>query len=241
MLCEVTSQYARRNGPPLDVLIYGGAAVTLRHKFRTAANDIDYALLEPSPLFEDCVEDVGKRYRLLPFWMHGLERFASAPRFRENFYRHADVLRLNAESGNLSFLVQDSDWQLANKLCWFRRYRKMTAGTLQASCRNGMVMQQNRFPKACGMYLAGMQHLLPMERCCRMPWSRVSTPANWPPGLTGAPCIMKRSIAGCFPYCAGKMIWPPGKFVGRKVCSGGRKGTSKPRWHGTGSIFLPSS
>ena len=46
LLCEVTSQYARRNGPPLDVLIYGGAAVTLRHKFRTAANDIDYALLE---------------------------------------------------------------------------------------------------------------------------------------------------------------------------------------------------
>ena len=32
----------------------------------------------------------------------------------------------------------------------------------------------------------------------------------------GAPCIMKRSIAGCFPYCAGKMIRPPGKFVGRK-------------------------
>ena len=25
---------------------------------------------------------------------------------------------------NLSVLVQDSDWQLANKLCWFRRYRK---------------------------------------------------------------------------------------------------------------------
>ena len=57
----------------------------------------------------------------------------------------------------------------------------------------------------------------------------------------GAPCIMKRSIAGCFPYCAGKMIRPPGKFVGRKVCSGGRKGTSKPRWHGTGSIFPLSS
>ena len=55
-----------------------------------AANDIDYALLEPSPLFEDCVEDVGK----------------------------------------------------------------MTAGTLQASCRDGMVMQPGRFPKVCGLYLA---------------------------------------------------------------------------------------
>ena len=53
LLCEVTSQYARRNGPPLDVLIYGGAAVTLRHEFRPAAHDIDYALREPSPLFED--------------------------------------------------------------------------------------------------------------------------------------------------------------------------------------------
>ena len=144
LLCEAASQYARRNGPPLDVLIYGGAAVTLRHKFRTAAHDIDYALLEPSPLFEDCVEDVGKRYRLLPFWMHRLERFTSAPRFRENFYRHADVLRLNAESGNLSFLVQDSDWQLANKLCWFRRYRKNDgrdiAGILQG--RDGDAAKQ---------------------------------------------------------------------------------------------------
>ena len=124
LLCEVAMRYAKRNGPPLNVLIYGGAAVTLRHKFRTAAHDIDYALREPSPLFEDCVEDVGKRYRLLPFWMHRLEEFTSAPRFRENFYRHADVFRLNAASGNLSFWVQDTDWQLANKLCWFRRYRK---------------------------------------------------------------------------------------------------------------------
>ena len=144
LLCEVTSQYARRNGPPLDVLIYGGAAVTLRHEFRTAAHDIDYALLKPSPLFEDCVEDVGKRYRLPPFWMHRLERFASAPRFRENFYRHADALRLNAESGNLSVLVQDSDWQLANKLCWFRRYRKNDgrdiAGILQG--RDGDAARQ---------------------------------------------------------------------------------------------------
>ena len=124
LLCEVAMRYAKRNGPPLNVLIYGGAAVILRHKFRTAAHDIDYALREPSPLFEDCAEDVGKRYRLLPFWMHRLEEFTSAPRFRENFYRHADVFRLNAASGNLSFWVQDTDWQLANKLCWFRRYRK---------------------------------------------------------------------------------------------------------------------
>ena len=124
LLCEVAAQYARRNGPPLKVLIYGGAAVTLRHKFRTATHDIDYALWEPSPLFADCVEDVGKRYRLFPKWMHRLEEFTSAPRFRENFYRHADALRLDAASGNLSFLVQDSDWQLANKLCWFRRNRK---------------------------------------------------------------------------------------------------------------------
>ena len=124
LLRGVASRYAERNGPPLDVLVYGGAAVTLRHAFRPAAHDIDYALLEPSPLFEDCVEVVGKRHGLLSFWMHRLERFASAPRFRENFYRHAGALRLDAGSGSLSFLVQDSDWQLANKLCWFRRYRK---------------------------------------------------------------------------------------------------------------------
>ncbi|MBQ9571898.1 MAG: hypothetical protein IJR22_00720 [Acidaminococcaceae bacterium] len=124
LLCEVAAQYARRNGPPLKVLIYGGAAITLQHKFRTATHDIDYAPWEPSPLFADCVEDVGKRYRLFPKWMHRLEKFTSAPRFRENFYRHAEALHLDAESGNLSFLVQDSDWQLANKLCWFRRNRK---------------------------------------------------------------------------------------------------------------------
>ena len=144
LLCEVATRYAKRNGPPLNVLIYGGAAVTLRYKFRTAANDIDYALREPSPLFEDCVEDVGKRYRLPPFWMHRLDRFTSAPRFRENFYHHADVLHLNAESVNLSFLVQDSDWQLANKLCWFRRYRKNDgrdiAGILQG--RDGDAAKQ---------------------------------------------------------------------------------------------------
>ena len=71
LLCEAASQYARRNGPPLDVLIYGGAAVTLRHEFRTAAHDIDYALREPSPLFEDCVEDVGKGTGCLPFGCTG--------------------------------------------------------------------------------------------------------------------------------------------------------------------------
>ena len=27
LLCEVAAQYARRNGPPLNVLIYGGTAV----------------------------------------------------------------------------------------------------------------------------------------------------------------------------------------------------------------------
>ena len=124
LLCEVAAQYARRNGPPLKVLIYGGAAVTLRHKFRTATHDIDYALWEPSPLFEDCVAAVGEKYSLFPRWMHSLEQFTSAPRFRENFCRHADALRLDAEPGNLSFLVQDSDWQLAHKLCWFRRDRK---------------------------------------------------------------------------------------------------------------------
>lgn len=124
LLCEVAAEYARRNGPPLKVLIYGGTAVTLRHKFRTATHDIDYALREPSPLFEDCVAAVGEKYRLFYRWMHSLEQFTSAPRFRENFSRHADALRLDAASGNLSFLVQDSDWQLAHKLCWFRRNRK---------------------------------------------------------------------------------------------------------------------
>ena len=124
MLCEIAAEYARRNGPPLKVLIYGGTAVTLRHKFRTATHDIDYALRGPSPLFEDCVAAVGEKYRLFPHWMHSLEQFTSAPHFRENFCRHADVLHLDAASGNLSFLVQDSDWQLAHKLCWFRRDRK---------------------------------------------------------------------------------------------------------------------
>ena len=124
LLGEVAAEYARRNGPPLKVLIYGGTAVTLRHNFRTATHDIDYALWEPSPLFEDCVAAVGEKYRLFPRWMHSLEQFTSAPHFRENFCRHADALCLDAASGNLSFLVQDSDWQLAHKLCWFRRDRK---------------------------------------------------------------------------------------------------------------------
>lgn len=124
LLCEVAAQYAGQNGPPLKVLIYGGAAVTLRHGFRTATHDIDYAPWEASPLFAGCVETVGKKHGLFPRWMHSLEQFTSAPRFRENFSRHADALRLGAEFGNLSFLVQDSDWQLAHKLCWFRRDRK---------------------------------------------------------------------------------------------------------------------
>lgn len=124
LLCEVAAQYARRNGPPLNVLIYGGAAAALRHRFRTAAHDIDYAPWEASSLFADCVDAVGERYGLFPRWMHRLEHFTSSPRYRENFYLHTDALRLDAESGNLSFLVQDSDWQLARKLCWFRRDRK---------------------------------------------------------------------------------------------------------------------
>lgn len=123
LLCEVATQYAKLNGPPLKVLIYGGAAVTLRHRFRTTTHDIDYAPWEASSLFENCVETVRRRYGLFPRWMHSLDRFMSAPRFRENFCHHADALRLDAEFGNLSFLVQDSDWQLANKLCWFRRDR----------------------------------------------------------------------------------------------------------------------
>ena len=124
LLCEVATQYARWNGPPLKVLIYGGAAVTLRHKFRAATHDIDYAPWEASSLFENCVETVGKRYGLFPRWMHSLEHFTSSPNFRENFCRHSDPLYLDAEFGNLSFLVQDSDWQLARKLHWFRRFRK---------------------------------------------------------------------------------------------------------------------
>ena len=124
LLCEVAAQYARRNGPPLNVLIYGGAAAALRHKFRTAAHDIDYAPWETSSLLTDCVDAVGKRHGLFRRWMHRLDHFASSPRFRENFYHHADALRLDTELGNLSFLVQDSDWQLARKLCWFRRDRK---------------------------------------------------------------------------------------------------------------------
>ena len=124
LLGEVAAEYTVRNGSPLKVLIYGGAAATLRHKFRTSTHDIDHALLEESPLFEDCVEIVGKKYGMFPRWMHRLERFTSAPCFRENFYRHSDALHPGTESDNLSFLVQDSDWQLANKLYWFRRDRK---------------------------------------------------------------------------------------------------------------------
>ena len=124
LLGEVAAEYTVRNGSPLKVLIYGGAAATLRHKFRTSTHDIDYALLEESPLFEDCVEIVGKKYGMFPRWMHRLVEFTSTPHFSENFYRHSDALHLNAESGNLSFLVQDSDWQLARKLCWFRRKKK---------------------------------------------------------------------------------------------------------------------
>ena len=124
LLCEVATQYAERNGSPLKVLIYGGAAVTLRHKFRTATHDIDYCTLETSSLFADCVETVGKKRGLDSRWMHSLEQFKSAPNFRENFCRHADALHLDAEFRNLSFLVQDSDWQLVHKLCYFRRDRK---------------------------------------------------------------------------------------------------------------------
>ena len=131
LLCEVTSQYARRNGPPLDVLIYGGAAVTLRHKFRTAANDIDYALREPSPLFEDCVEDVGKRYRLPPFWMHRLEQGITpgelAARLDGRALYYEKVYRW------LFPLLRRKDDPAARKICWVESLFWRTEGDVQTT------------------------------------------------------------------------------------------------------------
>lgn len=130
MLGEVAAEYARRNGPPLKVLIYGGTAVTLRHNFRTATHDIDYALWEPSPLFEDCVAAVGEKYRLFPRWMHSLEQFTSAPHFRENFavmpMRSAWTQRLAI----FLFWCKTPTGSLPTSSVGFVVTGKMTAGTL---------------------------------------------------------------------------------------------------------------
>ena len=128
LLAEVASVYDERGGSPLTVLIYGGAAVTLRHDFRAGSHDIDYALLEESPLFAKCVDAVGQRHGLFSRWMHTQEFFKSMPHFRENFHRHAD--KLPCKSSNITFLVQDDDWLLANRLCWFRRYRQTDGNDL---------------------------------------------------------------------------------------------------------------
>ena len=122
LLAEVASAYDKRGGSPLTVLIYGGAALTLRHDFRSGAHDIDYALLEKSPLFAECVDTVGQQHGFFPRWMHTQDFFKALPHFLENFHRHAD--KLPCESPSLTFLMQDDDWQLANRLCWFRRYRQ---------------------------------------------------------------------------------------------------------------------
>ena len=122
LLAEVASAYDKRGGSPLTVLIYGGAALTLRHDFRSGAHDIDYALLEKSPLFAECVDTVGQQHGFFPRWMHPLKFFKTIPHFSENCRRHTHKLPCN--SSNVTFLVQDDDWQLANRLCWFRRYRK---------------------------------------------------------------------------------------------------------------------
>ena len=122
ILAEVAAEYDGRGGAPLKVLIYGGAAVTLRHDFRAGAHDIDYALLEKSPIFAECVDAVGQRHGFFPRWMHTLDFFKTIPHFLENCRCHAD--ELPGISSNLTYLVQDDDWQLANRLCWFRRYRK---------------------------------------------------------------------------------------------------------------------
>ena len=122
LLAEVAAEYDGRGDAPLKVLIYGGAAVTLRHDFRARAHDIDYALLEESPLFAECVDAVGQRHGFFPRWMHTLDFFKAMPHFLENCHRHTD--ELPGISSAITYLVQDDDWQLANRLCWFRRYRK---------------------------------------------------------------------------------------------------------------------
>ena len=122
LLTEVAAAYDEGGGPPLKVLIYGGAAITLRHDFRAGAHDIDYALLEDSPLFAECVDAVGQRHGFFPRWMHPLNFFKTIPHFLDNCRRHTHKLSCN--SSNVTFLLQDDDWQLANRLCWFRRYRK---------------------------------------------------------------------------------------------------------------------
>ena len=122
LLSEVAVAYDEKGGSPLTVLIYGGAAITLRHDFRAGAHDIDYAFLEDSPLFAECVDAVGQRHGFFPRWMHPLNFFKTIPHFSENCHRH--TYKQPCNSSNLTFLVQDDDWQLANRLCWFRRYRK---------------------------------------------------------------------------------------------------------------------
>ena len=72
--------------------------------------------MEPSPLFEDCVEDVGKRYGLPPFWMHALEQGINpgelAARLDGRALYYEKVYRW------LFPLLRRKDDPAARKICW---------------------------------------------------------------------------------------------------------------------------
>ena len=126
LLSEVASEYTAKGGPPVSVVIYGGASVTLRHDFRKTTHDIDYALLEPSSLFEDCVASVGQRHDLFPRWMHSMPQISETPRYRENFRRHVEPLTglFTGTDSTVSFYAQDDAWLLVHSFYFFRRYKR---------------------------------------------------------------------------------------------------------------------
>ena len=126
LLSEVAAEYTAKGGPPLSVVIHGGASAVLRHDFRKTTHDIDYALPEQSPLFADCVASVGQRHGFFPRWMHPMPQFSETPRYRENLRRHVEPLAgfLTGTDGTVSFSAQDDAWLLVHSFYFFRRYKR---------------------------------------------------------------------------------------------------------------------
>ena len=87
--------------------------------------------MEPSPLFEDCVEDVGKRYELPPFWMHALEQGINpgelAARLDGRALYYEKVYRW------LFPLLRRKDDPAARKICWAESLFWRTEGDVQTT------------------------------------------------------------------------------------------------------------
>ena len=153
LLSEVAAEYTAKGGPPVSVVIHGGASATLRHDFRKTTHDIDYALLEPSSLFADCVASVGQRHALFPRWMHPMPQFSEMPRYRENFRRHVEPLTgfLTGTDGTVSFSAQDDAWLIVHSLYFFRRYNGGRASPDNTGgVWRGYALQLGRGGVACG-------------------------------------------------------------------------------------------